>query len=38
MREERVEGSKGPEVDWVVLVDGEGLVRESAQAEVDCLG
>lgn len=38
LREERVEGGQGPKVDWVVLVDGEGLMRESAQAEVDCLG
>lgn len=37
MGEEAVEGRERREVDRVVGVDGEGLVGEGAQAEVDCL-
>ena len=37
MGEEAVEGGQGGEVDRVVGIDGEGLLGEGVQAEVDCL-
>lgn len=37
MREEGVQGDERGEVDWVVGVYREGLLREGAEAEVDCL-
>lgn len=37
MSEKRVEGRERGEVDWVVGVDGEGLLGEGAQTEMDGL-